>query len=210
MAPLRFVLAANDVGESLGRAGEFVSEVRAGEATEELGRTRRDRQPVRDYGVEGRHQRRKECSPPSQGRWLATPRSERLEEDQSGDCQPAFAEHARWLRGATFADAHWARPAHRSGERSERLAKLGGEGGIRTHVPLTRQDAFEAPPLRPLRYLSATLNAQFQIVAEAPVSANTTADDRRPMADGRVAVTCVIKPSAVSPTVSAARGKTPG
>ena len=33
--------------------------------------------------------------------------------------------------------------------------QIGGEGGIRTHVPLTRQDAFEAPPLRPLRYLSA-------------------------------------------------------
>ena len=31
---------------------------------------------------------------------------------------------------------------------------VGGEGGIRTHVPVTRQDAFEAPPLRPLRYLS--------------------------------------------------------
>src|SRR5436189_3021350 len=28
--------------------------------------------------------------------------------------------------------------------------KVGGEGGIRTHVPLTGQDAFEAPPLRPL------------------------------------------------------------
>src|SRR5262245_40745304 len=39
--------------------------------------------------------------------------------------------------------------------RAERaLAKVGGEGGIRTHVPLTGQDAFEAPPLRPLRYLS--------------------------------------------------------
>src|SRR5690242_558023 len=35
-----------------------------------------------------------------------------------------------------------------------RRAKSGGEGGIRTHVPLTGQDAFEAPPLRPLRYLS--------------------------------------------------------
>ena len=33
-------------------------------------------------------------------------------------------------------------------------SKAGGEGGIRTHVPLTGQDAFEAPPLRPLRYLS--------------------------------------------------------
>src|SRR3954451_17764567 len=32
--------------------------------------------------------------------------------------------------------------------------KNGGEGGIRTPVPVTRQDAFEAPPLRPLRYLS--------------------------------------------------------
>src|SRR5262245_37064534 len=32
--------------------------------------------------------------------------------------------------------------------------EIGGEGGIRTHVPVTRQDAFEAPPLRPLRYLS--------------------------------------------------------
>jgi hypothetical protein len=30
----------------------------------------------------------------------------------------------------------------------------GGEGGIRTHVPVTRQHAFEARPLRPLRYLS--------------------------------------------------------
>ena len=33
-------------------------------------------------------------------------------------------------------------------------ATIGGEGGIRTPVPVTRQDAFEAPPLRPLRYLS--------------------------------------------------------
>ncbi len=32
----------------------------------------------------------------------------------------------------------------------------GGEGGIRTHVRVTPQDAFEAPPLRPLRYLSAS------------------------------------------------------
>ena len=38
--------------------------------------------------------------------------------------------------------------------RSPRLKKDGGEGGIRTPVPVTRQDAFEAPPLRPLRYLS--------------------------------------------------------
>src|SRR5678815_5661549 len=58
------------------------------------------------------------------------------------------------LRRTTFAIARLRRPANRSRERSERLAKVGGEGGIRTHVPLTRQDAFEAPPLRPLRYLS--------------------------------------------------------
>ena len=36
---------------------------------------------------------------------------------------------------------------------------IGGEGGIRTHVPVTRQDAFEAPPLRPLRYLSQVVCA---------------------------------------------------
>src|SRR5437762_304740 len=36
--------------------------------------------------------------------------------------------------------------------------KSGGEGGIRTHVPVTRQDAFEASPLRPLRYLSVAQN----------------------------------------------------
>ncbi|GEM_PF-2950850 len=50
---------------------------------------------------------------------------------------------------------------HTPAQKAETLAKLrlarqkvGGEGGIRTHVPVTRQDAFEAPPLRPLRYLS--------------------------------------------------------
>ena len=41
-----------------------------------------------------------------------------------------------------------------AGDRHEG-SEVGGEGGIRTHVPLTGQDAFEAPPLRPLRYLSA-------------------------------------------------------
>ena len=41
-------------------------------------------------------------------------------------------------------------------------AKAGGEGGIRTHVPLTGQDAFEAPPLRPLRYLSVRRRAPVQ------------------------------------------------
>src|SRR5436190_10566831 len=40
---------------------------------------------------------------------------------------------------------------------TERSEEDGGEGGIRTPVPVTRQDAFEAPPLRPLRYLSVLL-----------------------------------------------------
>src|SRR5689334_5507530 len=42
--------------------------------------------------------------------------------------------------------------SRRSDEREG--VRNGGEGGIRTPVPVTRQDAFEAPPLRPLRYLS--------------------------------------------------------
>jgi hypothetical protein len=51
----------------------------------------------------------------------------------------------------------WAESWDRAGNYVELLndsLKYGGEGGIRTHVPVTRQDAFEAPPLRPLRYLS--------------------------------------------------------
>ena len=36
---------------------------------------------------------------------------------------------------------------------------FGGEGGIRTHVPvISRQPDFESGPLRPLRYLSAQKN----------------------------------------------------
>jgi hypothetical protein len=45
---------------------------------------------------------------------------------------------------------------------------FGGEGGIRTHVPVTRQDAFEAPPLRPLRYLSARPTAALRPVGPGP------------------------------------------
>ena len=44
---------------------------------------------------------------------------------------------------------------------NSRNARIGGEGGIRTHVPVTRQDAFEAPPLRPLRYLSGRVRARW-------------------------------------------------
>ena len=60
------------------------------------------------------------------------------------------------------ADARWCKRALRvTVPGSERLAKDGGEGGIRTHVPLTGQDAFEAPPLRPLRYLSVSYFARW-------------------------------------------------
>ena len=31
-----------------------------------------------------------------------------------------------------------------------------GDGGIRTHVPVARQNDFESFPLRPLRYVSGT------------------------------------------------------
>ena len=60
-------------------------------------------------------------------------------------------------------------PVIRSCERSERLAKDGGEGGIRTHVPLTGQDAFEAPPLRPLRYLSGRVRRDAYLQASHSV-----------------------------------------
>ena len=66
------------------------------------------------------------------------------------------ARFARGTGGQPSQDARtFRRPASRR-QRTKRAvwAKAGGEGGIRTHVPVTRQDAFEAPPLRPLRYLS--------------------------------------------------------
>ena len=44
--------------------------------------------------------------------------------------------------------------AHAHRQRPSKSEGVGGEGGIRTHVPVTRQHAFEARPLRPLRYLS--------------------------------------------------------
>src|SRR4029450_7524145 len=57
---------------------------------------------------------------------------------------------------------------------SKQRFEAGGEGGIRTHVPITGQDAFEAPPLRPLRYLSVRpdrVKADFLLyVAFVPVT----------------------------------------
>ena len=59
---------------------------------------------------------------------------------------------------------------------------VGGEGGIRTHVPLTGQDAFEAPPLRPLRYLSAedsvVQNFLFYLISLARLKPRPVAGNR--------------------------------
>src|SRR5919109_132550 len=47
------------------------------------------------------------------------------------------------LRWTTFATARLTRPANRSRERSERLAKVGGGGGIRTHGTVPRTAVFK-------------------------------------------------------------------
>ncbi len=60
----------------------------------------------------------------------------------------------------------------------------GGEGGIRTHVPVTRQDAFEAPPLRPLRYLSATERGRRGTVGWAICTAVSVSLSVRPLRSG--------------------------
>src|SRR5262245_60368775 len=82
---------------------------------------------------------------------------------------------AKWQRARerTVPDALEARPS-----RQDRVERgIGGEGGIRTHVPVTRQDAFEAPPLRPLRYLSVPG------ASEADLSVYRTAANCRPHPD---------------------------
>ena len=69
--------------------------------------------------------------------------------EREGQCQRNWDSSQVPTRVSESGDAlETTRSAKRSG------AKFGGEGGIRTHVPVTRQDAFEASPLRPLRYLS--------------------------------------------------------
>ena len=45
-------------------------------------------------------------------------------------------------------------------DKAPEAARPGGEGGIRTHVGVAPQPAFEAGPLRPLRYLSAAQQSQ--------------------------------------------------
>src|SRR5215813_3583222 len=57
-------------------------------------------------------------------------------------------------------------------------AKGGGEGGIRTPVPLAGQDAFEAPPLRPLRYLSRPVGEP-QFYCDPPSVENLLESSRR-------------------------------
>src|SRR5205814_2426533 len=88
------------------------------------------------------------------GRHHALPQaSERAHADQSARSQAprcALAVGAARRRPPALACRDlrtWKRPRGAA-------FKNGGEGGIRTPVPVTRQDAFEAPPLRPLRYLS--------------------------------------------------------
>ena len=65
-----------------------------------------------------------------------------------------------------------------------RRAKVGGEGGIRTPVPVTRQDAFEAPPLRPLRYLSIITTLGAKPLAARSRSPSATAFQRSLAAAG--------------------------
>ena len=77
----------------------------------------------------------------------ATPARSGVRKDcGKGGIRPPSRSALRWTAFAWL--------ANRSSRRWEAGAKVGGEGGIRTPVPVTRQDAFEAPPLRPLRYLS--------------------------------------------------------
>ena len=61
-------------------------------------------------------------------------------------------------------------PTH--GGKQTRQSDIGGEGAIRTHVPLARQDAFEAPPLRPLRYLSAVVCCSLPAALRAALPAS--------------------------------------
>src|SRR5450759_2309011 len=63
---------------------------------------------------------------------------------------------------------------HKTFKYNNLLHVNGGEGGIRTPVPITRQDAFEAPPLRPLRYLSL-----FTSLGGAPLTFPTSLRARR-------------------------------
>jgi hypothetical protein len=77
--------------------------------------------------------------------------------DEAGKPVPPVAPPGHGLQPGPV----WLPLMHQSSVRVVR-AKVGGEGGIRTHVPVTRQIAFEAIPLRPLRYLSARENQLLQ------------------------------------------------
>src|SRR5947199_3987196 len=59
---------------------------------------------------------------------------------------------------------------------------VGGEGGIRTHVPVTRQDAFEAPPTTtsvPLRFRTETDRSLYRGSPSARTAAAPSANARR-------------------------------
>ena len=54
-----------------------------------------------------------------------------------------------------------------------KCAVIGGEGGIRTRVGVfSPQTAFEAAPLRPLRYLSGVVSVKLQTVKQLKLGAD--------------------------------------
>ena len=70
---------------------------------------------------------------------------------------------------ARFGFSHLGVPA-RHEEPLVAASRRGGEGGIRTHVGVAPQPAFEAGPLRPLRYLSRRRPTENPIADNRPAS----------------------------------------
>ena len=128
-----------------------------------------------EHDVVPRRFRPERLAKPLAGRRVPSRNPTRIGGNRLGRRPPDLVSGARSRRGreSGFVRARlWtsAGTAHVNGGRNAGLAPCqsanhfiyndlqkmsGGEGGIRTHVPVSRQDAFEAPPLRPLRYLSA-------------------------------------------------------
>ena len=74
----------------------------------------------------------------------------------------------------TFASFDGTRPANRSRERSERLAKVGGESGIRTHGRVSPTHAFQAcsfnhSDISPFDSLSPTARSRPAVQVESAV-----------------------------------------
>ena len=79
-------------------------------------------------------------------------------------CIPASSE-STWVTTGCPLEADLRGP---HSQPSTRVIGLGGEGGIRTHVGVAPQPAFEAGPLRPLRYLSvATRRANERLTTDS-------------------------------------------